>query len=235
LLHPGGGRLAGQASALDCQPCGALTNCNPACVQPPIGRFHMGIAASTLFTLPRSLRLVARWIHERIRYHRTSAPRCAATLRRLAGSAAGSSRPGAFSQPLRDPLRTGPASARPLPANAPCRRLQPSPLSESLSTQCTGAYMGQGLMACPAQGPASSDQKVQWSRTPSAKAPSERPPPPPVRRRFDAISGRFVIAGRMADVCAELDRLAAAEAASPRHNTPSPKATCFVESMSSLA
>ncbi|KQP35218.1 hypothetical protein ASF44_17790 [Pseudorhodoferax sp. Leaf274] len=61
-------------------------------------------------------------------------------------------------------------------------------------------------------------------RSPSHVAPASVRPAPALRvlRVFEphqprAAAGRMVISGRMADVCAELDRLAAAESAPARH------------------
>ena len=47
---------------------------------------------------------------------------------------------------------------------------------------------------------------------PPAPAAQDRPAAQPARVLHQPATGRLVIAGRMADVCAELDRLAASEA-----------------------
>jgi hypothetical protein len=73
----------------------------------------------------------------------------------------------------------------------------------------------------PAKRPHRDLQQPQRNPRVTALAPmGRRPSPPPLRvvRVFEpsqprAAAGRMVISGRLADVCAELDRLAAQEAA----------------------
>jgi len=69
----------------------------------------------------------------------------------------------------------------------------------------------------PGSGPATRTASAATLAMPAANAPAWRkvapPPSPAAQRRPDA--GRLVISGRMADVCAELDRMVAQETRAP--------------------
>jgi len=74
-----------------------------------------------------------------------------------------------------------------------------------------------GLLAWLAPRPAAGSRKPVRRAMPAQRAPAQLAKPLRVVRVLEpcaprAVAGRMVISGRMADVCAELDRLAAQEA-----------------------
>lgn len=106
-------------------------------------------------------------------------------------------------------------SQRPAPMEAG-RTHTPTSLRPAPGAQCAspwGAGMSAGANGAHAQ------QANQLQALPSGArrlaAPAPRALPVRVLRRHEGTAGRLAIVGRMADVCAELDRLAAREANAP--------------------
>ena len=169
------------------------------CSSPVLRSFHMGIASSTVFFLPRSLRTwVHRMQHHLYRSERASHRPGAAPLPPPLNGAPDKGRPKG-SSPIERPA-AAPASVpglganRPFtpgsPAPAPLHRVQQAmsalrPVLLASTTSCRGAALEAVAFDAPACRPARIWQKSG--------------------------TGRLVIAGRMADVCAELERMAALE------------------------
>lgn len=179
----------------------------------------MGIALSTLSTLPAPLRALSRWLQQNLflepekpsgnvtapspsnppshTSHGHTSPRhqgASAGLSTVAGSAGSPSPIG--SRPLRG---NWPFNVRP-PAPAPHTPAGPS---ASNSNRSFLPHSSIGSRDAFFASLSSADGRTN----PSARV---------LRRISDAGTGRLVITGRMADVCAELDRMAALESLQTR-------------------
>ena len=167
------------------------------CSSPVLRSFHMGIASSTVFFLPRSLRT---WVH-RMQHH-------------LYRSERASHRPGAA--PLPPPLNGAPDKGRPK-GSSPIER----PAAAPASVPGLGANRP-FTPGSPAPAPLHRVQQAMSALRPVLLAPTtgcrgasleafDAPVCRPARIWQKSGTGRLVIAGRMADVCAELERMAALE------------------------
>lgn len=171
----------------------------------------MGIALSTLTfsTLPAPLRTLTRWLQQAMRLETTGSPhRNAAATTSCADSLRGHATPhrhetgvDATAANHRPAL---PAGHRPLRGNWPFNVRPPVTAADAPTrpqTVATRSFL-------PASSPASRRDTFFASLTTEGNA---HRPARVLRRVSDAGTGRLVIAGRMADVCAELDRMAASE------------------------
>jgi len=167
----------------------------------------MGIALSTLSSaLPHSLQHLARWLHSLVRLE--EAPRD--------GTAAPSQPPGHNHRPgdqdtagdrgsLGGQRPAGVPGLRPLRGNWPFTVQPPAPEPKAVVARPSLAANRSSFLA--PTGGSSRDAFI-------ASIASGALPPRSASavRKVSHASGRLVIAGRMADVCAELDRMAACEA-----------------------
>lgn len=185
--------------------CFALQSC--LCPTPELRSFHMGIALSTLFALPRPLRTVALWLRQHVNAEGTFSSQSTSHVRNKDLSPSRSTHlHGGMNEPAPHPLT--PTAHRPLRGNWPftVRPPAPSPVPTPAARQCVSAH--RGFLPTPS----ASNRDAFFAALATDGMPKQRSARM-VRRVSDAGSGRLVIAGRMADVCAELDRMAAAESA----------------------
>jgi hypothetical protein len=201
--------IAVHAPALRC--CFALQSC--LCPTPDLRSFHMGIALSTLTfsTLPAPLRAWTRWLQQVMRLETTtgSPHRSASATTACADSLRGHATPhrhetGGDAKASANVRPALPASHRPLRGNWPFNVRPPVTAADAPARQQTGATRS----FLPASSPAS--RRDTFFAALATEGSSHRPARV-FRRASDAGTGRLVIAGRMADVCAELDRMAASE------------------------
>lgn len=175
----------------------------------------MGIALSTLSAaLPHPLQNLARWLHSLVQLE--EAPRngshsgTASPLPATDASSQGSQVSGHRSRPADDERTVGAPRLRPLRGNWPFTVSQPSQGQVTANGPKPTA-----TRSCPAAhrsflcGPSGSSRDAFLASIASGTA-SQRSAT--TVRKVAHASGRLVIAGRMADVCAELDRMAASEA-----------------------
>ncbi len=157
------------------------------CSTPDLRSFHMGLALFNLAALQNPLRGLKRLLAPPAR-SKAAADTSAAPLCHQRPPVTQEPRPlrGNWPFTVRPPLR---------PAETPTRRPAPSGRSFLPMAIPTGSHRPAFLSARPTDSSASS------LRSPKV-----------LRRVSDPGTGRLVIAGRMADVCAELDRMAASEA-----------------------
>lgn len=179
----------------------------------------MGIALSTLSTLPAPLRALSRWLQQNL-FLETEKPAENATAPshsntpshtslghtspRHQGASAGSGNAAG------SPASPSPTGSRPLRGNWPFNVRPPAtaphaPVGQSASNS-NRSFLPHSSLSCRDAFFAS------LSCTEGRTHRSARV----LRRMSDAGSGRIVIAGRMADVCAELDRMAALESLQTR-------------------
>lgn len=200
--------IAVHAPALRC--CLALQSC--LCPTPDLRSFHMGIALSTLTlsTLPAPLRTLTRWLQQAMRLETPGSPhRNAPATTSCADSLRGHAVPqrhetGGDATAAANHRPVVPAGHRPLRGNWPFNVRPPVTAADAPTrpqTVATRSFL-------PASSPASRRDTFFASLT--AEEHAHRPARV-LRRVSDAGTGRLVIAGRMADVCAELDRMAASE------------------------
>ena len=167
----------------------------------------MGIALSTLSTLPAPLRALSRWLQQNLlleaekpaRNTPAASPPVAEQGHagpRRRGAALGS---GATGNPA------GPASAgsRPLRGNWPFNVRPPGTASHAPVGPSTAN--NRSFLPTPSMG-----NRDAFFAALASDSRNTRPARV-LRRVSDAGTGKLVIAGRMADVCAELDRMAALE------------------------
>ena len=159
--------------------------CNPACAQPLVSRsFHMGLALFALSALAQPFHAVVHWFQSQ-----DGAP---------ARSAA---RPACNASVCREVFPPGPATG------VDAQSTQPSPWSATARGPAVSATTS-----------ARSHRSVRLQSAPSGttrlRTPSRQSSHSPVRVLYPPTrsnAGRMVIAGRMADVCAELERMVACE------------------------
>ena len=173
----------------------------------------MGIALSTLTlsTLPAPLRTLTRWLQQAMRLETTGSPHrnAPATTTSCADSLRGHATPhrhetGGDATAAANHRPAVPAGHRPLRGNWPFNVRPPVTAADAPTrpqTVATRSFL-------PASSPASRRDTFFASLTTEGNA---HRPAKVLRRVSDAGTGRLVIAGRMADVCAELDRMAASE------------------------
>ncbi|CAN7674422.1 hypothetical protein [Acidovorax sp. LjRoot117] len=165
----------------------------------------MGIALSTLSAaLPHSLQKLSRWLHNLVRLD--EAPRAGAPASSPPASANPPGEHGTpgHGGPAGDQRSAGSPRLRPLRGNWPFT-VQPAPPEPKASAARTSVAANRSFLSAPC---GSSRDAFMASIASSALPPR----PVPAVRKVSHASGRLVIAGRMADVCAELDRMAACEA-----------------------
>lgn len=190
--------------------CLALQSC--LCPTPDLRSFHMGIALSTLTTLPAPLRALSRWLQQNLfieTEQATGNAPAASHSKALHGHAsprhhgvtAGS---GTAGNPAPTP-RTG---NRPLRGTWPFNVRPPGSATEGL----VGPSASNNRTFLPTSSMGSRDAFLASLSSDGQMKQSARV----LRRVSDTGTGRLVIAGRMADVCAELDRMAALENLQPR-------------------
>ncbi len=177
---------------------------------PDLRSFHMGIALSTLSTLPAPLRTLTRWLQQAIRLETTGSPDHNASVTNASGdSSRGHAAPhlhttGDEATATANHRPAVPAGHRPLRGNWPFNVRPPAPAVGAPTRPQAGATRS----FLPPSSPAS--RRDTFFATLSTEGHTHRPARV-LRRVSDAGAGRLVIAGRMADVCAELDRMAASE------------------------
>lgn len=166
----------------------------------------MGIALSTLSSaLPHSLQQLARWLHNLVRLE--EAPRV---------GAATSPPPGQSHQPsdqhtagdkggMGSQRPAGSPGLRPLRGNWPFTVQPPAPEPKAVVARPSLAANRSSFL-----GTAGGSNRDAFMASIASGALPQRSSS--AVRKVSHASGRLVIAGRMADVCAELDRMAACEA-----------------------
>lgn len=162
----------------------------------------MGIALLTLSSLSTPLRALSRWLH-----HPASFKEQSAESAQPSSSPPDSGRGGRYSAGSKVQHRpAGFNGQRPLRGNWPFTVTPPTaPADERAQTPCTSRRMlGSSV---PSTGYCAAGTAFRTEDGPS------HCPTKVVRRTSACGAGRLVIAGRMADVCAELDRMVASEAA----------------------
>lgn len=171
----------------------------------------MGIALSTLSSaLPHSLHSLSRWLHNLVRLDGAAGRGANASAQSAAtGQLPGDSHAADPGSPLQQggQRTTGGPRLRPLRGNWPFT-VQP-PVADpktGAGTRPTGAPATRSFRSTPA---GIGHRDAFMASISSGGLPCRSVPG--VRKVAHA-SGRLVIAGRMADVCAELDRMAACEA-----------------------
>lgn len=164
----------------------------------------MGIALTTFSALSTPLRSLTRWLHHASPLKMQSAADSSTADAHPEDAARGSSHSDAGTRkPHQRPA--GIPHQRPLRGNWPFTVNPQTPPTEAptrLATTSGGVFTSSPATT---RNPCGSPWSAEGSASRTAK----------VLRRAPASggSGRLVIAGRMADVCAELDRMAASEAA----------------------
>lgn len=164
----------------------------------------MGIALTTLSTLVRPLRHLARWLHhtsplaQQSTAHATPVTRPAQAPAPHDHAVTPDTPRAPQNRPAILPGQRPPRGNWPFTVNPPA----PSARTRSRLAQAPGRGFLPLAPSCNATG-------SPWAAPATARRPNM------VVRKAAAPggTGRLVIAGRMADVCAELDRLAASEAA----------------------
>lgn len=168
----------------------------------------MGIAMRAFSTLPAPLRALTRWFQQAVHLEpgmpESSAP-AGPSADPLRGNAFPSRHYGTAEKaatPLHHP--SAPSPHRPLRGNWPFKVRPPAPAPTAPIRPSTAAARS-FVPASTSLG--SRDAFFAALATDGHRGRSARV----LRRVYDAGTGRLVIAGRMADVCAELDRMAASE------------------------
>ena len=159
--------------------------CNPACAQPLTSRsFHMGLALFAFSALAQPFHALVHWLQPQ-----TGVP--APNAARLASNANG----------CREVFSPGPTT-----------------VADPLSTLSSSWSAGDGCLAVSAPTSTRSHRSVRLQSAPSGpsgiRTPGRQGTHRPVRVLHSpprSNAGRMVIAGRMADVCAELERMVACE------------------------
>lgn len=191
------------------------------CSTPDIRSFHMGIVLPAFNALPRHLCKLMSWMQS----GRDGATASALLRRDTTAAACDGIHPlpdlapnesglpavqavlpnSALSQGQRPPLPSAPPVHRPpLRGNWP---FTVRPVASPAQPASRSTHSGRGFLAAPP----SLHRRASVTSTATAESLGCRVPRA-VRRFADPGSGRLAISGRMADVCAELDRLAAFEA-----------------------
>jgi hypothetical protein len=200
----GGGRLAHRLAGMPALWCRfTLQSC--LCPTPDFRSFHMGIALFNLSTLSSPLRTLASWLQPTLCLSASSdsgtppfAHQPDKQLPQHGGRAA-------QAQPNRS--SSGQAAERPLRGNWPFTVKPPAPPSESarlISAKCSCGPVRERL------GERSTVRKDPTAGHASTRVVQRR-------ARLHASAGHLVIAGGIADVCAELDRMIACEDALRAH------------------
>lgn len=170
----------------------------------------MGIAVSALSTLPAPLRTLTRWLQQAIRLEATGFPRRNAPVTTsVVDSVRGHTAPhrhetSGDAAAAANHRPAVPAGHRPLRGNWPFNVRPTVPATDTSTRPQAGATRS----FLPPSSPVS--RRDSFFATLSTEGHTHRPARV-LRRVSDAGAGRLVIAGRMADVCAELDRMAASE------------------------
>ena len=175
------------------------------CPTPDLRSFHMGIALSTLSILPQPLRALFRHLRQQSMLDAgpdMPAPSVPASSNPRETAPSGRQ---AQSPPLpRDNRAPPPAAARPLRGSWPFN-VRPAPASTPSSRHSCGQQTAGGRSFLQSSTPRGSREAFLAS---IAAEPSTPTAPKVLRRISERGTGKLVITGRMADVCAELDRLA---------------------------
>lgn len=174
----------------------------------------MGIALSTLTLLPSPLRALSRWLQQELRLEAESGtrPHSASAHPGPQNALPSGPRPHATA-PERENRSPVPTSVRPLRGSWPFN-VRPAPAPAQPADRPQHPYSSSANRSfLPA---ASSRGSRDTFLAALAADPCARSAPRVLRRMTDKSTGKLVIAGRMADVCAELERLAALEALQAR-------------------
>lgn len=203
-------RVATSNPALRC--CFASQSC--LCPTPEFRSFHMGIALSTFSTLPAPLRSISRWLQRSLLIETEKsagiapAPSSSNLLHahidprhRGVPAVSGEEDKAGKAGVLASPPPTG---NRPLRGNWPFN-VKPPVTAPHAPVGSSASKSSRSFL------PTSSVGSRSAFFTSLASERRATQPARVLRRASDAGAGRMVIAGRMADVCAELDRMAALE------------------------
>lgn len=202
----GGGRLAYQPTdkpALWCR--FTLQSC--LCPTPELRSFHMGIALTTFSALSSPVRTLTRWLQSTPPLQE---PACSDPEQNEGRPEGTSHRPSEVSvpSPPRPALPPGFGISRPVRGNWPFT-VNPPPSATEREPRAGSKKAAETAPAAVGRGGLHTGRP--WSRVGCGAPKGER------GIRFHRDSGRVVIAGRMADVCAELDRMVASEARLQAH------------------
>lgn len=179
----------------------------------------MGIALSTLSTLPAPLRAISRWLQQNL-FLETEQPSGNVTAPspsnppshtshghtspRNQGASAGSGTAAGSPSP------PSPTGSRPLRGNWPFN-VRPPATAPHTPAGPSASHSNRSFLPHSSIG----SRDAFFASLSSAEGRSHQSARV-LRRMSDAGTGRLVIAGRMADVCAELDRMAALESLQTR-------------------
>lgn len=180
------------------------------CPTPDFRSFHMGIALSALTLLPSPLRALSRWLQQdqRLEAEPDTRPHPASTHSGSQNALPSGQRPHATA-PERENRSPAPTSVRPLRGSWPFN-VRPAPAPAQPADRPHHPYSSSANRSFF---PASSSRGSRDAFLASLVVdPCARSAPRVLRRTTDDSTGKLVITGRMADVCAELERLAALEA-----------------------
>lgn len=175
------------------------------CPTPDLRSFHMGIALSTLSILPRPLRSLVRRLQQQLLLE--AAPETRASSAPTSPSpreAAPSGRQIQTPQSPRENRPPAPAAVRPLRGSWPFN-VRPAPTSTPSSLLSHRQQSAGNRSFLPSSTPRGCREAFLASLAEERGTPIT---PRVLRRVSERGTGKLVITGRMADVCAELDRLA---------------------------
>lgn len=179
------------------------------CPTPDLRSFHMGIALTTFSAFSICLRTLTRCLHRISTFQEPSAADAPKRPSRHQTHGAPSSQGAGATGPDKTQLRpSSPSHPRPLRGNWPFTvgpQIPPAGSTAQFSAANTGSRAFMPLPPSGHRATCGSPRPAAGSSSRAAKVFG--------RASASNGSGRLVIAGRMADVCAELDRLAASEAA----------------------